>query len=166
MPTIVGPDTSEVLRVRDELASKPEGLAGASATDLARVLVMVHRRKQTINAELDIIDRTKSALSEMTIEALSREGVGNIGIGGFTVSAYAQVFPKFKDGCTKSDVCDALEKTGNGDLVSLGYNSQSLGSLIREMADPDSGEIVMPDDLAAVLATSEVSKISIKKSKA
>jgi len=162
-----GGETLDVFTARNSLDERTAGgLAGAAATNIARVLVSAHARAFDLKAELDKVKKLKDELAELTIKALSTEGVDGVKIGGFTVSAFVQIWPKFKDGCGKTEVCEALEKCGSGDMVALNYNANSLAGLIREMADPESGEIVMPDDLAAVLTTSEVAKISIKKSKA
>jgi hypothetical protein len=77
--------------------------------------------------------------------------------GGITVSIKKLIWGKYND---RALVIKALKKAGLGDMVSEGFNAQTIASYLREM---DKAERDLPKEFKGVLEANRVQTLTVKK---
>lgn len=112
--------------------------------------VSLEYKKRALEAELKMVEAKQGQAKTVILKKFQEAGISSITAQGMTVYLHRQTWAGLEEGKDKAAGCAALRAAGLGDLVTDGYNSQSVSSRLREFEDDDTGEVAFPPELAGV----------------
>jgi len=124
-----------------------------------REFTSLEKEKKNLEYELEKVKKKIANISQPIMDEFADKGIKNINIDGRTVYIERKVWAKIADDKTKEEAIQAIKDAGYEILVSEGYNSQQLSSLLRELER--SGKF--PEEFKGVIEASEVFKLKSRK---
>lgn len=123
-----------------------------------REYLRLEKEKKDLNASLKVVQEKLDALDVTITGMLLGAGVDSMKVDGRLVYLAQEVFIGAADGCERADVIAALKADEDASaFVSENYNSQSLRSWVKEIAESvvtacrDAGELYTEDKVLEAL---------------
>ena len=116
--------------------------------------------KKLLEYELEKVKKRINEISPGIMDQFADNGIKNLNMNGRSVFIERKLWAKISDGKTKEEAIEAIKDAGYGILVSEGYNSQQLSSLLREF---DKNGKDLPEQFKEVIEASEVFKLKSRK---
>jgi len=120
----------------------------------------LEKEKKKLEYELEKVKKRIATISPAIMDQFADNGIKNLNIHGRTVFIERKIWAKISETKTKEEAIEAIKDAGFGILVSEGYNSHQLSSLLREF-DKDGKEF--PEQFKGVIEASEVFKLKSRK---
>jgi hypothetical protein len=113
--------------------------------------VKVDERVKELEVELESLKATRKHLGEEILDDFAESSVERVTVAGHTVYAHRQIWanPLF----AKESVASALEEAGYGELVTKGFNLNSLSAVLRDRER--AGDSAVPPELEGILGIRE-----------
>jgi len=109
--------------------SAPEAATPASATNLAREFAGLKHKRDELEAHLDTVKARMAQIEPVLLDFFASNDMQSLKIGGVQVYVQRQVFASATD---KPKAVRALKTAGLKELVTTGYNTNSISALFRE----------------------------------
>lgn len=129
-------------------------------TTLAARLLEKRERKDTLAAENKANNAEIAELDAAMCEAMLTGELGKFTFRERTFFMTERTHVSSKAD-RRDDLLTWLDENGHGDIAKRSVNSQSLGSLVRELRDENGGTI--PDDIVDMVNAHVVPTISVRK---
>ncbi len=125
-----------------------------------REFAELEKEKKKLEYELEKVKKRISAISPNIMDQFADNGIKNLNVDGRTIFIERKIWAKISDEKTKEEAIEAIKDAGYKILVSEGYNSQQLSSLLREF---DKNGKDLPEQFKGVIEASEVFKLKSRK---
>ena len=99
---------------------------------LARELVRVDGERRELNDRLKVVNEEVRQLKKLVFAAFEAAGVKRVTVDGMTCYVQHRIAAKLADGADRDSATVALEQW-RPELVSKGYNTNTLSAYIREL---------------------------------
>ena len=145
--------------VEATMTEQVEAGVGISMEKL-KAYVGLEKRRRVLEAELAVVKKQAGDLEPSLREQFAVSGVQNMKMDGLTVSIRKSVYPKYREGCGRGDVIEALKLDGLADLLKEDYSTSTFTALVRDI---ESSGGPLPENLARVIEVSEQYELRTQK---
>lgn len=130
--------------------------------DLLERFVALEHRRHRLEADLDDTTKEIAGLQEPLQEQWGERGVSQVKMDGLTVHLKTTFYCSKAPGMATQTVCDALQKSGLGNMVVDGYAPSSLTAKMKELVATEDGDL--PEALSGLLNYGELTKLATRRS--
>ena len=118
----------------------------------------LENEKEILQEKLKKINKKIADIQPLTQEALIENDIDRITIAGRTVFTRSILVAKVLD---KKKAVDALKDAGMGDLITTGFNTNSLSAHLRELKKD--GDIPLPESFTGIIDVETIVKTQSRK---
>lgn len=121
--------------------------------------VSIDTEIKDLEARVKMLKTERASLNDAILDDFAESNVESVTIDGKTVFTHRQIWAKSL--FSKEAVASALRESGYGDLVTEGFNTNTLSAILREREER--GDPVVPPELDGIIGFSEVYSVRARK---
>ena len=128
-------------------------------TNLLDRFTTLTREKRELEAKLRMVQDELNGVMPALLDSMAESGVQSIKSNdGATVYMARNIFARPVDA---EALCQALERTGYGDIISRGVHHKTLNAFVKEF-EGEGGEVELPQEIADQLDLTTVYQVRMR----